>query len=84
MSVRVVIVGAGPVGLATAILLARDGHEVTLLEKNAQAAPATGLVEPQVTPGPTRAELLALADESHANEYAPAPCGSGDVGVRFL
>lgn len=39
---RVVIVGAGPVGLATAILLARDGHEVTLVEKDAQAAPATG------------------------------------------
>jgi 2-polyprenyl-6-methoxyphenol hydroxylase-like FAD-dependent oxidoreductase len=42
MAERVVIVGAGPVGLATAILLARDGHEVTLLEKDAQAAPATG------------------------------------------
>jgi 2-polyprenyl-6-methoxyphenol hydroxylase-like FAD-dependent oxidoreductase len=40
---RVVIVGAGPIGLATAILLARDGHEVTLLEKDAQAAPATAL-----------------------------------------
>lgn len=40
---RVVIVGAGPVGLATAILLARDGHEVTLLEKDVQAAPATSL-----------------------------------------
>ncbi len=40
---RVVIVGAGPIGLATAILLARDGHAVTVLEKDAQAPPVTEL-----------------------------------------
>ena len=41
MTGRVVVVGAGPVGLATAMLLARDGYEVTVFEKDAQAPPAT-------------------------------------------
>lgn len=41
MAGRVVIVGAGPVGLAIAMLLARDGYAVTVLEKDAQAPPAT-------------------------------------------
>lgn len=43
MAGKIVIVGAGPIGLATAMLLARDGYAVTVLEKDAQAPPATGL-----------------------------------------
>ncbi len=43
MTGKVVIVGAGPIGLATAMLLARDGHQVTVLEKDPAAPPATGL-----------------------------------------
>ena len=37
---RIVIVGAGVVGLGAALLLSRDGHEVTVLERDAEAPPA--------------------------------------------
>lgn len=42
MTGRVVIVGGGPIGLATAMLLARDGYEVTVFEKDADVPPPTG------------------------------------------
>jgi 2-polyprenyl-6-methoxyphenol hydroxylase-like FAD-dependent oxidoreductase len=35
----IVIVGAGVVGLGTALLLARDGHRVTILERDPQSPP---------------------------------------------
>jgi len=35
-----VIAGAGVVGLGTALLLCRDGHDVTVLERDAEAPPA--------------------------------------------
>ncbi|MEX2395342.1 MAG: FAD-dependent oxidoreductase, partial [Actinomycetota bacterium] len=38
---NVVVLGGGPIGLATAMLLAREGHEVLVLEKDEQSAPAT-------------------------------------------
>ena len=41
MTDRAVVVGAGPIGLASAMLLARDGCEVTVLEKDAQPVPAS-------------------------------------------
>ena len=41
MTGRAVVVGAGPIGLATAMLLARDGYEVTVLEKDAQPVPVS-------------------------------------------
>jgi 2-polyprenyl-6-methoxyphenol hydroxylase-like FAD-dependent oxidoreductase len=37
---NIVVLGAGPIGLATAMLLGRDGHEVTVFEKDEQAPPA--------------------------------------------
>jgi len=37
----VVIVGGGPIGLATGILLARDGHHATVLEKDPDRVPET-------------------------------------------
>ncbi|WP_449408787.1 phytoene desaturase family protein [Microbacterium maritypicum] len=42
---RVVVIGAGVAGLATAGLLARDGHEVTVLEKNSRIGGRAGTVE---------------------------------------
>ena len=42
---RVVVVGAGVAGLATAGLLARDGHEVTVLEKNHRVGGRAGVLE---------------------------------------
>ena len=41
---RIVIVGAGVVGLGAGLLLCGDGHEVTVLERDAEAAP-TGAEE---------------------------------------
>ena len=42
---RVVVIGAGVAGLATAGLLARDGHEVVVLEKNDRVGGRAGTVE---------------------------------------
>src|SRR5690554_6508922 len=42
---RTVIIGAGVAGLATAALLAREGHEVTVLEKNDRVGGRAGLIE---------------------------------------
>lgn len=42
---RVVIIGAGVAGLATAGLLARDGHDVVVLEKNGRVGGRAGTVE---------------------------------------
>ena len=45
MSKRVLIIGAGPGGLASAMLLAKAGAEVTILEKQPRIGGRTSLVE---------------------------------------
>lgn len=37
---KAIVVGAGPIGMAVAMLLARDGSSVTVLEKDAPTPPA--------------------------------------------
>ena len=41
---RTVIIGAGIAGLASAALLSREGHEVTVLEKNSRVGGRSGIV----------------------------------------
>jgi 2-polyprenyl-6-methoxyphenol hydroxylase-like FAD-dependent oxidoreductase len=38
---RIVVLGAGVCGLAASIMLAREGHDVTVLERDPEPAPAT-------------------------------------------
>src|SRR5919204_4883791 len=38
---KIVVLGAGVCGLAAGILLRRDGHEVTMLERDAEPVPAS-------------------------------------------
>jgi len=45
MSRRVIIIGAGPGGLASAMLLAKAGPEVTVLEKQPRVGGRTSLIE---------------------------------------
>jgi phytoene dehydrogenase-like protein len=37
---KIIVLGAGMCGLVSGILLLRDGHEVTVLERDAQPVPA--------------------------------------------
>jgi len=53
---KIIVIGAGISGLATASLLARDGHEVTVLEKNNQPGGRAGVLEKngyRFDPGPS-------------------------------
>jgi len=36
---KIIVVGAGVCGLSAGLLLARDGHDVTLLERDPQPVP---------------------------------------------
>lgn len=45
MTNRVVVIGAGMAGLASAGLLAREGHEVTVLEQNSRIGGRAGILE---------------------------------------
>ena len=49
---RVIVLGSGVVGVATAYYLTRDGHEVTVLDRQAAAGMETSFANAgQVSPG---------------------------------
>ncbi|KUJ15021.1 FAD/NAD(P)-binding domain-containing protein [Mollisia scopiformis] len=69
-SFRVLVIGAGIVGLSTAISLKRKGHNVTILEKVANPRPIGGVIN--VPPNPARVlveyglyDLIAPKVDSH-------------------
>jgi D-amino-acid dehydrogenase len=79
---RIAVLGAGVVGVTTAYELAKDGHEVTVIERLADAASETsfanaGLVAPGhaytwASPRAPKILLRSLLDESAALRFRPS------------
>ncbi len=79
---RVIVLGAGVVGVTTAYELARDGHEVTVVDRLAEAAAETsfanaGLVAPGhaytwSSPKAPRILLRSLFDDGQALRFRPS------------
>jgi 2-polyprenyl-6-methoxyphenol hydroxylase-like FAD-dependent oxidoreductase len=67
---RVVVIGAGPAGMATALSIHQAGHDVTLFERYAQARPAGNILN--LWPPPIKALGLMGVDV----EDLGAPCRS--------
>ena len=79
MSKRVLIVGAGPGGLATAMLLAREGLEVTVVEKQPRVGGRTSVIEGdgyRFDLGPTFFLYPQILDEIFAAERVAAEIGA--------
>src|SRR5262245_13885175 len=94
-SVRIVILGAGVIGATTAYYLARDGHEVTVVERQSEAGTETsfangGLVTPSMAdpwaaPGVPAMLLKALGrDDAPFVLRLRAIPGMIGWGLRFL
>ena len=67
---KVVVLGGGVSGLAAGLMLSRDGHAVTLLERDPSPAPASTEAAWERLPGPGREELLELVSSAGAPEAA--------------
>ena len=66
-SLRIAIVGAGPAGLAAALLLSRDGHRVEILEKFDAPKPlGSGLIHDWN--GPDEFEIGVMRSGVHAQQ----------------
>jgi phytoene dehydrogenase-like protein len=59
---RIIVIGAGLGGLATACRLAREGHSVTVIEKNATVGGKINIVESDGYRFDTGASLVTLPD----------------------
>ena len=70
----VLVIGAGITGLTTAVLLAREGAEVALVEAHRAGAGATGYTTAKLSSlhGLTYADLLSSQGEELARAYADA------------
>jgi 2-polyprenyl-6-methoxyphenol hydroxylase-like FAD-dependent oxidoreductase len=79
---RVVIIGAGPAGMAAALSLHQAGHDVTLLERYPQARPAGNILN--LWPPPVKAlGLLGVdIDDLGAPCYTEFRSVAGRVRVR--
>src|SRR5437899_10511711 len=92
---KVVIIGAGVVGVTTAYYLAKSGHQVTVVEKEPEAATLAsagnaGLIAPRhsfawASPTAPKELLRSLTVEDTALRVNPfkAP-GMADWALRFL
>lgn len=79
---RILVLGAGVVGVTTAYELARDGHEVTVIDRLSEAAAETsfanaGLIAPGhaytwSSPKAPRILLRSLFDDSQALRFKPS------------
>ena len=72
---RVVVLGAGIIGVTTAYELLRDGHDVTVLDRQAEAASETsfanaGLVAPSHASTQLKAAELSLGLAERAQDAA--------------
>ena len=78
---RFVIIGAGRVGLRTARVLREEGHEVTLVERDAKKAGRARDQEYEVIEGDgSREDVLHEADLSSADALGAL---TGDLNVNF-
>jgi glycine/D-amino acid oxidase-like deaminating enzyme/nitrite reductase/ring-hydroxylating ferredoxin subunit len=78
----VVVVGAGITGLTTAVLLAREGRRVTVLERRTIGAGSSGNTTAKVSAlhGTTYQKLLSSVGEDGARHYAAA----NQAGVELV
>ena len=64
---RVIVVGGGLIGLATSLLITKQGHDVTVLERDPEPPPKT----PEEATADFRAGLVNLPRDRHVGVADP-------------